>query len=394
MTLKTIRTPDAPHEEWVQWEEDGVSHRQQWRAGSGASAPKHARAADDRLTADSAYRLASEGNALIWGGDFQNARLLLAAIGRRLERKPPKKTAEAAPKPVDVFNRYRQLQAQRARTLNMLLVPLDGDFHIGLRRAPDVREACIAAYGEPDGTPSLVSLRALQGIIGAYEWRKKGIEIPALAGNPETSRIHPHYGVFAPVRGEYIDLVAQAPLPGQVDMAFDIGTGTGVLAAVLARRGVKRVVATDIDVHALACARDNVRQLRLTGAIEVREADLFPEGQAQLIVCNPPWIPARPGTSLDHAMYDPDSRMLRGFLQGLAEHLAPGGEGWLILSDLAMHLGLREEGELEGWIAEAGLKVRGKLDTRPSHPKVADPANPLHAARVREITSLWRLAAA
>ncbi len=69
------------------------------------------------------------------------------------------------------------------------------------------------------------------GLIGAHEWRKKGVEIPALGG-----RIHPYYGrFFSPVRGEYIDLVARTMLPTQ-QAAFDIGTGTGILAAMLAKR--------------------------------------------------------------------------------------------------------------------------------------------------------------
>ena len=81
-------------------------------------------------------------------------------------------------------------------------------------------------------------MRELLGIVGAHEWRKKGVEIAALGG-----RIHPHYGVFSPVRGEYIDLVAKAPLPlASNALAFDIGTGTGVLAAVLAKRDRKSVV--------------------------------------------------------------------------------------------------------------------------------------------------------
>jgi methylase of polypeptide subunit release factors len=99
-------------------------------------------------------------------------------------------------------------------------------------------------------------LRELLGLIGAHEWRAKGVEVPAAGG-----RIHPHYGVFAPVRREYVDLVAHAPLPAattKASVAFDIGTGTGVLAAVLARRGLARVIATDRDPRALACARANI----------------------------------------------------------------------------------------------------------------------------------------
>ncbi|MGC8000702.1 hypothetical protein, partial [Salmonella enterica] len=85
----------------------------------------------------------------------------------------------------------------------------------------------------------IASLRELLGLIGAHEWRKKGIDIPALS-----ITIHPHYGVFAPVRNEYIQLVAQAAPPKLLatqSIAFDIGTGTGVLAAALAQRGIQRI---------------------------------------------------------------------------------------------------------------------------------------------------------
>ena len=85
--------------------------------------------------------------------------------------------------------------------------------------------------------------------------------------------------------------------------------------------------------------------------------------------------------------------MLKGFLAGLAAHLAPKGEGWLILSDLAEHLGLRTRAELEEWIAAGGLKVIDKLDTKAEHKKVQDENDPLYAARAAEVTSLWRLAA-
>ena len=268
----------------------------------------------------------------------------------------------------------------------MLLIPLADDYSVPLRRAPDVRQACIEAYG-PGQERSVTSLRELLGLIGAHEWRKKGIEIPALGG-----RIHPHYGVFAPVRSEYVGLVATAPLPApELLLAFDIGTGTGVLAAVLARRGVARIVATEQDPRALVCARENIARLGLAGQVEVVQADLFPEGRAKLIVCNPPWIPARPSSPLEHAIYDPDSRMLRGFIGGLAAHLEPGGEGWLVLSDIAEHLGLRSRAELLAAFDAAGLRVAGRMDVRPHHPKVADATDPLHAARAAELTSLWRL---
>ncbi|MEO8848712.1 MAG: class I SAM-dependent methyltransferase, partial [Casimicrobiaceae bacterium] len=291
-----------------------------------------------------------------------------------------------AQSPVDTFNLLRQARSQRARTLGMLLIPLDADFTIPLRRAPDIREACMQVYGAGEQA-SLVALRELLGMIGAHEWRSKGIEIAAAGG-----RIHPHYGVFAPIRSEYVELVANAPLPTPLPaLALDIGTGTGVLAAVLARRGVERVIATDQDSRALACARDNIERLGLSSRIDVVQADMFIAQRAALVVCNPPWIPARPSSPMESGIYDPDSRMLHRFLAELPAHLEPGGEGWLILSDLAEHLGLRTRTELLGAIDAANLRVEDRIDVRPSHPRVSDRSDPLHVARAAEVTSLWRV---
>jgi methylase of polypeptide subunit release factors len=374
---------EQPLIHWIENDQECSAH---WRSESGNPPPKRVVIADDRMTADSAYRLACEGTGMLWRGDFQNARQLLQALARRAEPKPKKRPKLPASQ-TDAFNLHRQAQSQRARTLGMLLLPFDADYSIPLRRAPDVQQACNEAYGAP-AEPFVASLRELLGLVGAHEWRKKGVEIPALG-----ERIHPHYGVYSPVRGEYIGLVAEAPLP-TTKLAFDIGTGTGVLAALLIKRGVARVVATDMDPRALSCAKENLLRLNLDGKVKLVQADLFPEGRAPLVICNPPWIPARPSSPIEHAVYDPESRMLRGFLSGLTEHLEPGGEGWLILSDLAEHLALRTRAELLAAIEAAGLKVLGKIDVRPQHPKVSDPTDPLHSARAAELTSLWRLAAA
>lgn len=377
----------------IHWSENGEERSARWRSESGVAAPKRVVIADDRTNADVAYRLACEGTALLWRGDFQNARQLLQALARRADHKHGKpakrsKPAKVAATPAEAFHLHRQAQSQRARTLAMLLLPFDADYTIPLRRAPDVALACNEAYGRGEHA-FVASLRELLGLIGAHEWRRTGVELAALG-----QRIHPHYGVFAPIRSEYVGLVAEAPLPPRAALAFDIGTGTGVLAAVLAQRGVARIVATDQDPRALSCARENLARLDLAGQVEVLQADLFPLGRAPLIVCNPPWLPARPSSPIEYAVYDPDSRMLRGFLTGLAAHLEPAGEGWLILSDLAEHLGLRPRAELLAWIAAAGLKVVARLDVKPTHPRAQDAADALHAARAAEVTSLWRLAAA
>ena len=392
--------PVVQHGAALSWFETGQVRSARWRSERGAQPPGRVVLADDTLSADQAYRLACEGTALLWRGDFQNARQLLQALARRTDRpatRSQKKTdvrdaAQAVP--AQIFHLHRQAQAQRARVLSMLLVELAPDYRIGLRRAPDLRQACEEAWGPVSAAAEgcVCAMRELLGIVSAHEWRKKGIAVAAL-GEAPLNRIHPHYGVFSPIRGEYVELVATAPLPKSAAplLAFDIGTGTGVLAAVLALRGVTRVVATDTNPRALACATENLTRLELLNRVEVQHVDLFPEGAASLVVCNPPWLPARASSPLEHAIYDEGSRMLLGFLAGLAAHLVPGGEGWLILSDLAEHLGLRTRAWLLAAIDSAGLAVAGRIDVQPTHRKASDPADPLHQARARETTSLWRL---
>ncbi len=404
MTNQTRVTPTVVPSE-IHWTENGHPRTARWRSEKGTPPHKRVVVADEAISANSAYQLACEGTALLWRGDFQNARQMLLAMARRTDEKSRKANKPGgnvviSDVPVtEAFHKHRLAQSQRARTLGMMLLPLSHDYAVPLRRAPDLQLACIGAYGPPENDTaagdSLVSMRELLGLIGAHEWRKKGVEVSAL-----NERIHPHYGVFAPVRGEYVGLVYEAPMPiafiagaSPLPLAFDIGTGTGVLAAVLARRGIARVIATDMDARALACASENMARLNLSAQVQIVKADLFPEGRAPLIVCNPPWIPARPSSPIEAAIFDPDSRMLRGFINGLAAHLEPGGEGWLILSDIAEHLGLRSRDELLNHFAQAGLMVIDRKDVRPSHPRIADAADPLHLARAAEVTSLWRLGA-
>ncbi len=386
------------------WDEEGQSCSALWHSENGIKPHKRVILADDTMTADQAYRLACEGTALLWRGDFQNARQLLQALIRRID-KPSKKSkrldkrsdasSNLAPQksPLDLFNQHRLKQSQRARVLGMLLIQCNQDHTISLRRAPDVALACLEAYG-PASEPYVISLRELLGVISAHEWRKHGL--PVLANNfGEPINVHPHYGVFSPIRGEYLELVCNAPLPHALDtnsIAFDIGVGTGVLSVILAMRAVQKIVATDLDERALVCAAENIQRLNLHNQVEVIKANLFPEGKAALVVCNTPWLPARPSSRLEHAVYDPDSQMLKGFLGGLKNHLVDQGEGWLILSDLAEHLGMRTRKQLLDWIEEAGLTVLGRIDTKPKHNKAFDEADPLHFARSAETTSLWRLA--
>jgi SAM-dependent methyltransferase len=373
--------PTTPAPGTLTWRDATGEHHATWLS-PGSNAPARLGPATDATTASVALARARRGEGLVYAGDYHNARQLLGAMGRRLAGRAP-----GSRDPGALFRADRAQRLAEHTVLSRLVVPVEPGWRVPLRRAPDVGAALEEALGAPPAGVGLLPLRDVLGMIGAHEWRRRGVEVPALG-----ARVHPHYGVYAPIRGEYVDLVARAvadwPVTGK--RAFDVGTGTGVLAFVLARAGAE-VVATDLEPRAVACARENAARLGLADRVEVVPADLFPPGTADVVVSNPPWLPAAAHTPLDRAVYDPGGAFLERLLAGVAERLRPGGEAWVVLSDLAERLGLRPAGHVEARAAAAGLAVADVREARPAHPRARDAADPLHAVRALEVTRLHRL---
>ena len=412
----------------------------QWKTEGDAAGPKSWVLIHHEVNAATALHWARQNVGMVWLCDFQNAKQLLVALQKRLEPRKPqhgvKPTEFDSPEASSqAFHVQRLHRSEHLKILSKLLIPIQSDYTIGLHRAPLVHDVLAAVWGQPlkaevkptsspvltaptvdapaaapmlEDTPlTLVSLKELLGYIGAHEWHKKGLPIPALstavsssqnARKPpeEAPRIYPHYGVFSPVRGEYLNLVKTAPLPRALEnhsVAQDVGVGTGVLSAILLSRGVKLIIATDTQSRAIECAQDNFSRLGLSERVQVLQTSLFADELTPLVVCNPPWLPGKARSPMERAIFDPESSMLKGFLNGLRSHLSPQGEGWLIMSDLAERLGLRAPGELLGWIESAGLEVVGQLKAQAVHPKSTDTSDAFYQARQGETTSLWRLQA-
>lgn len=370
----------------VTWTAFHARHETHWASNNQWPPPKRLIELRASISVDQILPVMQQGTAILWQGDFHQGRQILLAIKRRLTSQLSKVVSSAMP---EGFHQMRLARSQHARTLGAFLIQIDAGWMLANPRSPDIRAACEMAYGHQmaDRLPFLTPLSDLMGTLSAYQWHVKGVHVPAL-----DTHIHPRHGVFAPTRQEYLDLLASADLPNPCNHAIDVGTGTGVIAAILARKGVPQVLAIDNHDPALQCAQDNVRRLGLGAQIVVRKGDLL-EGapRADLVVCNPPWLPGVARTSLEAAIHDPESRMLKGFLRQAPEHLTASGQAWLILSDLAEHLGLRTREMLEQWIREAGLKVLSREDIRPTHPKATDQSDPIAPWRLKEVTSLWRL---
>ena len=75
----------------IHWTESGQACCAPWRSERGAAPPRRVVPADDTMAADVAYRLACEGTGLLWRGDFHNARQLLQALARRIDKLPARK---------------------------------------------------------------------------------------------------------------------------------------------------------------------------------------------------------------------------------------------------------------------------------------------------------------
>lgn len=355
----------------------------EWRNQSTQKPPQKAVYLHEANT-DTVLKATYEYTATVWTGDFHQAKQVLAAMKKRI-RKP----AKSKKTPADVqtaFHTHRMQQAQQSRVINMLAVEIGAGFTLNIPRAPDIRPALLDVFGEENDHAFLLPLNQLLGFIGAHEWHKKGIHLEALGG-----KIHVPFGVFSPLRGEYLDLIAAAPLKPNVQTAFDIGTGSGVIAALLAKRGIAHITATDTNPQAIACATKNIRNLGYEQQVDIQAVNLFPEGCADLIVCNPPWLPAKPTSPIETALYDPDHGMLKAFLNGVGKHLNEGGEAWLIISDLAEHLHLRQPEDLHAWFQTASLAVIDVLHIKPQHSKATNPDDPLAFARTQETTFLYRL---
>jgi len=106
-------------------------------------------------------------------------------------------------------------------------------------------------------------------------------------------------------RSPFAELIAERFEPwaggAEPQTILEIGTGSGciAIACALAFPDAK-VVATDISDDALAVARENVAAYKLQDRLTLVKADLFNgvEGQFDLIVTNPPYVPTEEVNSL------------------------------------------------------------------------------------------------
>lgn len=407
---------------WIEWNSEGGSkegQRNRLELISSTNATSndhdgkntaHAHVVGDNTRASDAAKILLQQTYLVYEGDYHNARQLLTALKSRVL---PPLTLNPSDPINDQWMCQRSWTKKQARRLNRLLVKVEQDRSLSsYKRAPNQVKEVLSESAASNNTRYLLPLRELLGRLGSNQWSTKGIPLPQLGGKC----IFPKFGVFVPTRQEYLDLIVKAAesldknLKGKT--ILDVGTGTGVLLAVLLHNlnlgrcnNNINIIGTDLNPQAIACARDNLERLQLLdglSSISLLQADLFPpkENKFDLILCNPPWVPdnstcASATTSwMDRAVYDPNSQFLKAFLLQAGGYLIDDqSEAWLILSDLAELLELRSREQVIEWIENGDLEIMAVSETKPIHKKARNgkSGDAIAAARAAETTRLYRL---
>jgi len=180
----------------------------------------------------------------------------------------------------------------------------------------------------------LLPFPQVQGLNSSWQWYAKGIYIPVL-----NRKIHPYYGTYFPTRFEHLDLFGKwlKYYKGEKKSAFDIGIGSGVLSFLLLNKGFEKVYGTDTNPNAIIGLHEDLIATKLYSKIELIHGDLFADVniETELIVFNPPWLPAAHNLSgMDMAVYYDDDLFPRFFAEA-KKHLKPNGRLVILFSNMA-----------------------------------------------------------
>lgn len=262
------------------------------------------------------------------------------------------------------FQDYRTMRSDFRQASNRLLVPVEQN-RIALRKSPDIgwlRELY------PDVQDFLLPFPQIQGLNSSWQWFLRGVRFPVLK-----HEIYPWYGIYFPTRFDHLLLFDEwlGTYRGRKETAMDVGAGCGVLSFMLLEHGFRHVTATDINPSAVITIRENARHQGVQDRLEAHMSDLFTQlygigeaggraraktgaetgSKSDLIVFNPPWLPAREDTGmLDRAIYY-DSGLFKRFFSDTVDFLAEGGKLAVFFSNLGRTTGIEKEHPVEEELA-------------------------------------------
>lgn len=229
----------------------------------------------------------------------------------------------------EAFQSYRDKKSVYHHASNRLLAAVKEN-HLALKKSPEIGWLD-RLY--PDLNEFYLSFPQIQGLNSSWQWYINGIEFPVL-----DFKIHPWYGTYFPTRFDHLILFDKwlEKYTGSRDQALDIGTGCGVLAFQMLKHGFGHIHATDINPNAILSINEEASQQNALDRITAHHSDLFEniDTKADLIVFNPPWLPAQKEiTGLDHAIYY-DEDLFERFFRKAQNYLNEDGKLVLFFSNM------------------------------------------------------------
>lgn len=335
----------------------------------------HAAAPIDRSTAiaGAALRLA-QGEQLIVRDHYRTGVLVLAELERQL----------GPPGPGAPFAERQAASVQYREAALRLLAPVEGHRAALEEGGP----SGFLAELYPELRSFALPFIEVQSLHGAWDRYTTGTHLAVLG-----HKLHPFYGTYAPTRVSHLELFGTwlSQYEGPRLRALDVGTGSGVLALMLARAGFGHIVATDSNPNAIESVTRELRRLSAAPSIELIHGDLLGPGtsEEELVVFNPPWIQGTVTSQLDSALYFEPSLFGRFFDQALAR-LAPEGRIALVFSNVMSLLQSDVPHPIEVELARGRLRLVSKL--RRKVKPLPDKSG--RRRRTKERVEVWELARA
>ncbi|ALV63900.1 tRNA (adenine57/58-N1)-methyltransferase [Thermococcus sp. 2319x1] len=169
-------------------------------------------------------------------------------------------------------------------------------------------------------------------------------------------KLHPQ--VYEPAEDTF--LLAENLKVREGDVALDVGTGTGIIALLMARKA-RLVLGVDVNPIAVELAKENARLNGITN-VEFRQSDLFEnvEGKFDIITFNAPYLPGEPKEPIDLALVGGESgrEVLDRFLEEFPSYLKENGVVQMVQSSITGIEETLKKLESKGFIAEITAKER------------------------------------
>ncbi len=284
-------------------------------------------------------RALESGKEVLISAFYSDGLQLLKSLKEYLDKKMPN----------DSFTEQRAHRAEYHRLSNLILIQVI-DHKLVVKKAP-----AIGWFEKlyPDQDEFYLPFPQVQGLNSSWQWYKNGIVIPVLR-----NKVHPFYGTYFPTRFEHLEVFDNwlKRYEGAKKTAVDVGIGSGVLALQMVQYGFQKVFGTDTNPNAIFGLKEFMGDTKLSRKIELDFAPFFGkfEKQTELIVFNPPWLPASESlTGVDDAMYYDDA-LFPEFFAKAKEQLLPDGKLVLLFSNIGQITNVTKDHPIENELAHNG----------------------------------------